>query len=696
MLRPPCRLEFLLHGSVLRSGLQAEHFLQEVRRMGLQKASWWFTQLDAGERAEALSGAMLSASMAALQLSGGGPAAVGSEQGQEARAALTQQRPGAHSALLASLGSAAAGLQLSRSSSTGSGGPARSAHPDQVQGAGAALAGLEGAMAGLALRAEPGRGAAGCPLPLAAQGSTGAQASDAEYPGKRADAVPAEAAATLMGQQAAGGTRHPQGQRPGTGRQPVSDATGGAAAAEMASSEEAATHVTPGPPPNSCPHLAAGLNSASAQSPAGKPVENAHQPTGTSGNAAEPGPADVDAHGGSGVTSGPSSTTAEPDPAALDAQGGSHDISRIGSGLSSLVASFSQHQASSRARQGSVCLQPLAPSNLAHPQRSSASRSSSASPNLSRSVSPNLVSEAGAAGGAPALSRSASPGLTPAGAASDALLLGDGTHELAQAISGKGQLPTQEPSMPGGSQMGAERSAAVPGQQQCVKVAQLSAGAAAGQPAGSASGAKPHNSQQAGSAAQSGGRAPMLPLSPNMHALGDRNPAQPSVVPAAGASLGGISCLDFSSLPVDWNGGLEQIPEREIAAERRWAWLQPYNPLCWLHQHILCGQRQIVPQLTENSTELQQSVKTNGMPSRGLCLCVYTFRHVTAGSPGQGRRRWSEAETEQLKQGVAVSSQLQPATAGVSPLACLLEMLPCRSIHNRSFTLVARCTKPTG
>ena len=556
MLRLPCRLEFLLHLSVLRSGLQAEHFLQEVRRMGLQKASWWFTQLDAGERAEALSGAMLSASMAALQLSGSEAAAAGSEQGQEARPALTEQkRAGAHSALLASPAAAAAGLQLSRSSSTGSWGPARSGRPDQVQGAGVALAGLEGAMDGLQLRAEPGRGAAGCLLPLAAHGSAEAQASNAEHPSKQVDAAQAEAAATLLGEQPNGGSRHPQQQRPGTGRQPVGDVTHWGAAAELAGSEVAATHMlrTSLAVPSS--HSVAGLQ-------AGKPADSAHQLTSTSSDAAEPGPANSDVQGSSEVASGPSSTTAEPEV-------GSDDVSRIGSGLSSLVASFSRHQASFRARQGSVCLQPPAPSSLAHPQHSSASRSLSASPSLSRSVSPNLVSEAGVAGGALSLSRSASPSPTPAGAASDLLLSSDVAHQLAQEISEKEQLPTQEPCVPGRSQLGTERTAAVPGHQQDMKLTQLSATVAAGQPAGSTLGAKPHNSQQAGSAAQSWDRAPMLPLSPNMHAMADRHPAQPSVVPAAGGSLDGFSCLDFSSLPVDWNGGLEQIPERGIATERR-------------------------------------------------------------------------------------------------------------------------------
>ena len=628
MLRLPCRLEFLLHGSVLRSGLQAEHFLQEVRRMGLQKASWWFTQLDAGERAAALSGAMLSASMAALQLSGSGSAAAGSEQGQEARAAAPteQNRAGAHSASLASLGTAAAGLQLSRSSSAGSGGSAGSGRPDQVQVAGTALAGLEGAMAGLQLQAEPGRGAAGCQLPLAAHGSADAQASEAEHPGRQVDAAPAEAAAALMGREANGGSWHPQQQRAGTGRQPVGDATDGGAAAETTGSEEAATHISPTSP-------AAGLSSASAQPPAGKPVESADQLTGTSGDAGEPGPAVADAQGGSRSTLGPS--TAEPE-LAPDAQGGGHDISRIGSGLSSLVASFSAHQVSFRARQGLVCLQPLAPSNLAHPQRSSASRSSSASPSLSRSASPDLVSQAGAAGGALSLSRSASPSLTPAGAASDSQLLGNGTHELAQEIPGKGQLPIQEPSMPGRSQMGAERSAAVPGQQQCVKGTQLSAGVAAGQPAGSTVGAKPHSSLQAGIAAQSWDRAPMLPLSPNMRATGDRNPAQPLVAPAAGGSLGGISCLGLNSLPVDWNGGLEQIPERGIATERRQAWLQ----LCIL---FLCLHRQTAVRTKANGATAHReqhsavAISTNHWHAikRALSACLY-FQALDSRQPRAG------------------------------------------------------------
>ena len=561
MLRLPCRLEFLLHLSVLRSGLQAEHFLQEVRRMGLQKASWWFTQLDAGERAEALSGAMLSASMAALQLSGSEAAAAGSEQRQEARAALTElNRAGAHSALLASPATAAARLQLSWSSSTGSRGPARSGCLDQVQGAGVALAGLEGAMAGLQLRAEPGRGAAACLRPLAAQGSADAQASNAEYPGKQADAAAAqaEAAATLLGEQSSGGSRHPQEQQPGTGRQPVGDATDWGAASGMAGSEVAATHAPRASPAAPFSPSSAGLSSASALPSAGKPADDAHQVISTSGNAAEPEPADSNAQGSRKVASGPSSTTAEPEV-------GSHDVSRIGSGLSSLVASFSKHQASFRARQGSVCLQLLAPSSLAHPQRSSASRSSSASPSLSRSVSPNLVSEAGVAGGALSLSRSASPSPTPAGAASDLLLPSDVAHQLAQGVSEKEQLPTQEPCVPGRSQLGTEHTAAVPGHQEDMKLTQLSATVAAG----STLGARPHNSPQAGSAAQSWDRAPMLPLSPNMHAMADRHPAQPSVVPAAGSSLDGIRCLDFSSLPVDWNGGLEQVPERGIATERR-------------------------------------------------------------------------------------------------------------------------------
>ena len=686
MLHLPCRLEFLLHLSVLRSGLQAEHFLQEVRRMGLQKASWWFTQLDAGERAEALSGAMLSASMAALQLSGSGSAAAGSEQGQEVRAVLTEQnRAGAHSALPASLGTATAGLQLSRSSSTGSGGPARRSRPIQVQGAGAALAGLEGAMAGLQLRAEPDRGTAGCLLPLGVQGSAGAQASNVEQLGKQADAALGEAAAILMGHQESGGSRHLQKQRPGSSRQPVGDATGAAAAAEVAGSEEAATQVLPASPAVPSRHSVAGLSSASAQSPAGKPVENSQQLTGTSGDAAEPRLADSDAQGSSGVTLGPSSTTAEPELETLDAQGGGQDISRIGSGLSSLVASFSahHHQASCRARQGSVCLQPPAASNLAHPQRSSASRSSSASPSLSRSVSPSLAPEAGAAGGALSLSRSASPSLRPAGSASGLPLLGNGALQPAQKSPEVGRLPTQEPSALGRSQTGDECSAAVPGQQQYLKLAQVSAAIAAGQPAGSTLSAKPHSSQQAGSAAQSWERVPMVPLSPNTHAMGDRNPAQPSVVPAAGGSLVGMSCLDFSSLPVNWNGGLEQIPEREIAAERRWAWLQLCILLCWSHLHTaVCTKANSVIACRKQHSAAAIST-TIGMPSSGRCLRVHTYRHLVAGSPGQGRRRWTEAETEQLRQGVAVSSQVQPATAGVLLLACLLVMLPCRRIHKR-------------
>ena len=72
-----------------------------------------------------------------------------------------------------------------------------------------------------------------------------------------------------------------------------------------------------------------------------------------------------------------------------------------------------------------------------------------------------------------------------------------------------------------------------------------------------------------------------------LHVVGDSNPAQPSMVPAAGGSLGGISCLDSSSLPVDWDGALEQKPTRDIAIERRWAWLQLCIRLCWLQQRTL-------------------------------------------------------------------------------------------------------------
>ena len=175
----------------------------------------------------------------------------------------------------------------------------------------------------------------------------------------------------------------------------------------------------------------------------------------------------------------------------------------------------------------------------------------------------------------------------------------------------------------------------------------------------------------------------MVPLSPNTHAMGDRNPAQPSVVPAAGGSLVGMSCLDFSSLPVNWNGGLEQIPEREIAAERRWAWLQLCILLCWSHLHTaVCKKANSVIACRKQHSAAAIST-TIGMPSSGRCLRVHTYRHLVAGSPGQGRRRWTEAETEQLRQGVAVSSQVQPATAGVLLLACLLVMLPCRRIHKR-------------